>query len=68
MARGPFWADGPPKENGPGREPGAASHKECGPRSDTSGCGSVESTRAGGTIGGNVVAFPVARNGAGGVA
>jgi hypothetical protein len=46
MARGPFWADGPPKENGPGGKSGAASHKECGPRSDTSGCSSVESTGA----------------------
>lgn len=44
MARGPFWADGPPKENGPGREPGAASHKECGPRSNTSAAVAVEST------------------------
>lgn len=48
MARGPFWADGPPIENGPGGKSGAASHKECGPRSDTSGCGSFESTGHGG--------------------
>ena len=52
--------DHPPIENGPGGNPGAASHKECGPRSNMPGCGSVESTGHGGTIGGNVVAFPVA--------
>lgn len=38
--------DHPPIENGPGGNPGAASHKECGPRSDMPGCSSVESTGA----------------------